>query len=214
MRGEKQLQARKIKGRLFIVSAPSGSGKTTLCKRLVSVLPDLHFSISYTTRLPRPGEINEVDYFFVSREKFVSMIEKGEFIEWAEVYDELYGTSKEFLDKLVNAGKDVILDIDVQGAMQIKNKIKGGIFIFVLPPSLEILIERLKKRSTESPDLIEKRVNRAISEIQNYVVYDYVIINDIFEEALNELKSIVICQRAKTEMINPKWIEINFLKGR
>ncbi len=146
MRGEKQLQPRKIKGRLFIVSAPSGSGKTTLCKKLVSILPDLDFSISYTTRLPRPGEINEVDYFFVSREKFVSMIEKGEFIEWAEVYDELYGTSKEFLDRLVNAGKDVILDIDVQGAMQIKNKIKGGIFIFVLPPSLDILIERLKKK--------------------------------------------------------------------
>lgn len=214
MRGEKQLQPRKIKGRLFIVSAPSGSGKTTLCKKLVSILPDLDFSISYTTRLPRPGEINEVDYFFVSREKFVSMIEKGEFIEWAEVYDELYGTSKEFLDRLVNAGKDVILDIDVQGAMQIKNKIKGGIFIFVLPPSLDILIERLKKRSTESPDIIEKRVNRAISEIQNYVEYDYVIINDIFEEALAELKSIVICQRVKTEMINPKWVEINFLRGR
>lgn len=142
------------------------------------------------------------------------MIEQGKFIEWAEVHDELYGTSKESLEKLINSGRDVILDIDVQGAMQIKNKVKGGIFIFVLPPSLEILRERLQKRSTDTIDIVEKRINRAISEIKNYTEYDYVIINDVLEDALEELKSIVISQRAKTEMINPSWVELNFFKRR
>ncbi len=142
------------------------------------------------------------------------MIERGEFIEWAEVHDELYGTSKESLEKLINSGRDVILDIDVQGAMQIKNKVKGGIFIFVMPPSLEILRERLQKRSTDAIDIVEKRMNKAISEIKNYTEYDYVIINDVFEDALEELKSIVISQRAKTEMINPYWVESNFFKRR
>ncbi len=208
------MQARKAKGSIFVVSAPSGSGKTTLCKKLVSVLPNLDFSVSYTTRPPRPGEINEIDYIFINREKFISMIERGEFIEWAEVHDELYGTSKESLEKLINSGRDVILDIDVQGAMQIKNKVKGGIFIFVMPPSLEILRERLQKRSTDAIDIVEKRMNKAISEIKNYTEYDYVIINDVFEDALEELKSIVISQRAKTEMINPYWVESNFFKRR
>lgn len=208
------MQARKTKGSLFVVSAPSGSGKTTLCKKVVSILPNLDFSVSYTTRSPRPGEINEIDYIFINREKFISMIEQGKFIEWAEVHDELYGTSKESLEKLINSGRDVILDIDVQGAMQIKNKVKGGIFIFVLPPSLEILRKRLQKRSTDTSDMVEKRINRAISEIKNYTEYDYVIINDALEDALEELKSIVISQRAKAEMINPSWVELNFFKRR
>jgi guanylate kinase len=208
------LHAKKSKGNLFIVSAPSGAGKTTLCKKLVSTLPNLRFSVSYTTRQPRLEEINNRDYTFISREDFRSMIEKGEFIEWAEVHDELYGTSRKRLEELMESGSDVILDIDTQGAMQIKNKFKEGIYVFILPPSLDILRKRLEDRLTDREEIIEKRINRAISEIKTYTEYDYVIINDILEKAIKELESIVIAQRTRTKMINPLWIEEEFLKRR
>lgn len=204
--------AKKTRGSLFIVSAPSGAGKTTLCKELVSASPKLKFSISHTTRRIRPGEVDNRDYTFISREEFKRMIEKDDFIEWAEIHGEFYGTSRKRLEELMNSGNDVILDIDTQGAMQLRKQYRDGVYIFVLPPSLEVLVKRLEKRMTNSRDEIEKRLSRAVDEIKAYQEYDYVIINDIFEDALKELEAIIISQRVSTKMINPLWIEERFLK--
>lgn len=204
------MQERKNRGILFIVSAPSGTGKTTLCKKLVSSLPNLKFSVSYTTRRPRPREVNNRDYTFISRNEFMSMVDKKEFIEWAEIHRELYGTSKKRLEELIDSGIDVILDIDTQGAMQLKKKCGEGTYIFVLPPSIEVLRERLEKRTTDSKNEIEKRLKRAAVEIKSYHKYDYVIINNILKDAIKELKAIIISHRVKTKMINPLWIEERF----
>lgn len=205
------MQQKKSKGSLFIVSAPSGAGKTTLCKKIISRVPNLKFSVSYTTRQPRPGEVNNKDYTFVSRKEFRSMIERDEFLEWAEVHGELYGTFKKRVQDLLLSGNDVILDIDTQGAMKLKKKTKEAVFIFILPPSLDILNERLEKRMTDSPKALKKRLERAIYEIKTYSKYDYVIINDIFKDAIRQLEAIIIAQRVKSEMINSQWIKENFL---
>ena len=206
------MQEKKSKGSLFIVSAPSGAGKTTLCRKLVSSLPNLQFSVSYTTRQPRRGEVNDRDYTFINRQDFRLMADKGEFIEWAEVHGALYGTSRKRLEELLESGNDVILDIDTQGAMQIKERYKEGIYIFILPPSLETLKERLKNRMTDSKEEIGKRLGRAIAEIKTFDKYDYVIINDILEDALMEFEAVVISQRVSIIKINPLWIEESFLK--
>ena len=206
------MQQKKSRGALFIVSAPSGAGKTTLCRELVASLEDLSFSVSYTTRQPRPGEVNNRDYTFVGREEFLSMITRDEFIEWAEVHGALYGTSKKRLDDIMDSGADVVLDIDTQGAMQIRKKYQAGTYIFVLPPSMEILRQRLEKRMTDSEEAIQKRLRTSVSEIRTYLEYDYVIINDIFESALKKFKAIIIAHRVKTERIDPLWVEESFLK--
>ncbi|MEW6068970.1 MAG: guanylate kinase [Nitrospirota bacterium] len=208
------MQEKKSRGTLFIVSAPSGAGKTTLCKKIVSILPNLKFSVSYTTRQKRKGEINGKDYKFISREKFKQMIDEGEFIEWAEIYEEFYGSSKKTIEELLSLGVDVLLDIDTQGAMQIKKKYKEGAYIFVLPPSLDVLKERLEKRKTDSKEEIEKRLRKSISEIKNYQMYDYVIINNKLEDALKEFEAIIISQRISTKIINPLWVEKKFFKSR
>lgn len=206
------MQEKKNKGSLFVVSAPSGAGKTTLCRELVSSLPHLRFSVSYTTRQPRQGEVNDRDYTFISREDFMSIADKGGFIEWAEVHAELYGTSRKRLEELMDSGNDVILDIDTQGAMQIREKFAMGTYIFVLPPSMEVLEQRLEQRMTDSKEEIEKRIKRAVAEIKTYPKYDYVIINDRLEDALKEFEAIIISHRASTKKINPFWVEERFLK--
>ncbi|MBM4146520.1 MAG: guanylate kinase [Nitrospira sp.] len=206
------MQEKKSKGSLFIVSAPSGAGKTTLCRKLVSSLPNLQFSVSYTTRQPRKGEVNDRDYTFINRQDFRLMADKGELIEWAEVHGALYGTSRKRLEELLDSGNDVILDIDTQGAMQIKEKYKEGIYIFILPPSLATLKERLKNRLTDSKEEIRKRLGRAIAEIKTFDKYDYVIINDILEDALMEFEAVIISQRVSIKKINPLRIEESFLK--
>lgn len=206
------MQEKKGRGSLFIVSAPSGAGKTTLCKKLDSVLSNLRHSVSYTTRPPRPREVNNRDYTFIDEDAFRLMIERGEFAEWARVHGQLYGTSKKRLEELLNAGIDVILDIDTQGAMQIKEKYKEGIYIFILPPSMKALRERLEKRMANSKDEIELRLRKAVDEIKDYYKYDYVIVNDIFKEALKELEAIIISDRVSTKRINISWIEDSFLK--
>jgi guanylate kinase len=201
---------KKGKGLLFILSGPSGSGKTTLYKEVASVLPNMRHSVSFTTRPPRLGEVNNIDYTFVSKDEFRIMIEKGEFVEWAGIHGELYGTSMKRLEDIIDSGTDVILDIDIQGAMQLKEKYKSGVYIFVLPPSMEVLKERLGKRMANSKEEIEKRLKVAVEEIKKYQEYDYVIVNKILKDALKELEAIIISQRVSTNRIDPGWIEKNF----
>ena len=202
----------KSRGSLFIVSAPSGAGKTTLCRQLVETLPNLGFSVSFTTRRPRPGEVNDRDYTFISREDFRSKADQGEFIEWAEVHGEFYGTSKKRVEALLAEGNDVILDIDTQGAMQIKRKFHDGIYIFVLPPSLQILRERLETRMTDSEQEIDRRFKRATDEIKTYREYDYVIMNDNLDDAVRKFKAIIISRRSSIRKIDQQWIEEIFFK--
>lgn len=198
------------RGCLFIVSAPSGAGKTTLCQKLSSILPNLRHSVSYTTRPRRPGEVNNRDYTFVNEKVFRNMVKKGEFVEWAKVHGHLYGTAKKRLEEMLNKGIDIILDIDTQGAGQIKKKYTDGIYIFILPPSMKILRERLKKRMCNSKEEIKKRLKRAVEEINDYKKYDYVIINDIFENALEELRAVISSEKIRTKKIDPLWIEKKF----
>lgn len=153
-----------------------------------------------------------MDYTFVGREDFLSMAGRGEFIEWAEVHGALYGTSGKRLEALMEAGNDVILDIDTQGAMQIKERYEGGTYVFILPPSFEVLKKRLEERMTDAKEEIEKRLRRAVSEIRSYQRYDYVIINDVLENALRELEAIILSRRVRAQMINPLWLEEGFFK--
>lgn len=199
------------KGTLFIVSAPSGAGKTTLCKKIIDNVENLRQSVSYTTRKPRKNEVNNVDYFFVSAEQFKKMVDRRDFIEWAEVHGNLYGTSKKRLDNLINSGVDVILDIDTQGAKQIKKLHSGGVFIFILAPSMKVLRERLEKRKSNSKKDMAKRLKRAVEEIKEYKKYDYVIVNDTLQVSLSKLEAIILAERLKNKNIDPVWIK-NILK--
>src|SRR5215510_9054739 len=180
-----------MRGNLYIVSAPSGSGKTTLLQHLLKSFRDLKFSISHTTRSPRTGERHGVDYYFTDREAFSRMAGRGEFLEWAEFNGQLYGTTRSFVEEEIRAGKDVILDIDVQGAKQVKEKISDATAIFVLPPSFQELKRRLQARMLESDDVIMRRLEIAKNEIRFYCDYDYIIINDILENSIHLLESIV-----------------------
>jgi guanylate kinase len=201
------MTVRKRRGNLFIVSAPSGAGKTSLCQKLMSVVPDIRHSVSYTTRLPRSGEVNGRDYTFVSADEFRRMAEKNEFAEWAEVHGHLYGTSRNMLEELRETGFDVILDIDTRGAGQMRKQYEDGVYIFILPPSMEALRERLEKRMSNSPQEIDVRMKRAVEEIKDYKSYDYVIVNSDFSDALADLKAIVRAEDRKTGKIDPKWVK-------
>jgi guanylate kinase len=190
----------KNKGILFIVSAPSGAGKTTLCKMAVDYFADLRHSVSYTTRPPRDNERDGIDYHFVSRNVFQKMIDRGEFLEWAEVHGNRYGTSLNGVEALLKEGFDIILDIDFQGAKQIKNHPtirRSAAFVFILPPSLKISEKRIIERGKDTQAIITKRLEAAKIEIQESMWYDYVIINDSLEDAFERLKSIVIAERSR-----------------
>ena len=201
---------KRREGLLFVVSAPSGAGKTTLCRALTDSLENLTHSISYTTRKPRPGEIDGRDYYFVTEERFRNMVGSGDFAEWAQVHSNLYGTSRRVLDEMRTDGTDVILDIDTQGAGQIKEKCQDAVFIFIMPPSLEILEERLRHRKSDNEDEIKKRMRRARDEIRDYTMYDYIIVNRDFERALAELRSIVLAERCRTRLVEHAWIQGTF----
>ena len=194
-------------GILFVVSAPSGAGKTTLCKGITDSLENLTHSISYTTRNPRPGEIDGRDYYFVTADRFRDMVQAGDFAEYAEVHTNLYGTSKRVLDDMIKEGVDVILDIDTQGARQIKDHFATAVFVFIMPPSMAILEERLRNRKSDREDEIRKRMQRAVDEIRDYGLYDYIVVNRDFERALSELRSIVIAERCRTKLLRTNWIE-------
>ena len=201
---------KKNKGILFVVSGPSGAGKTTLYKKAISVLPNLRHSVSFTTRSSRRGEVNNRDYTFINRDEFIAMVHKKEFAEWAEIHGEFYGTSRKRLKEILDSGTDAILDIDVQGAAQLKEHFPGGVYVFVLPPSLEVLRKRLEKRRANAKEDIVKRLEVAVKEIKRYRAYNYVIVNSVFEDAFRELESIIISHRAKTKRVSLAWIKEKF----
>ena len=190
------------KGTLFIVSAPSGAGKSSLIDALLkrfNLDDSLRLSISHTTRAMRPGETDHVSYHFVDKAEFEKLIERNAFYEYAKVFDNYYGTSREIVEQWLNEGKDVLLDIDWQGARQIREQTPGTKGIFIIPPSLEELNRRLVSRGTDSKEVIEGRMNKAMNEISHYNEYDYVIVNDDFEESLLTMRSIILANRAKTQ---------------
>jgi guanylate kinase len=183
------------KSLIYIISAPSGSGKSTLVNELLKKVSDLEFSISYTTRAPRGSETNGRQYYFISRDEFEKMIREGAFLEHAEVFGNYYGTARRFLQQAEDHGRDLLLDIDVQGAKQIQDKLPQAISIFILPPNRKILEERLRKRSEDTDEVIQRRLDKATSEIENYPRYNYILINDQLEDSIRLLRAIVRGER-------------------
>ncbi len=196
---------------VFIVSAPSGSGKSTLVNVLLTLVRHLDFSISYTTRPPRGSEKNGKEYFFVTKEEFEAMVAADEFLEHAKVFGKSYGTARRFLREAEAAGHDLLLDIDVQGAAQIKKKIPEAVSIFVLPPGREQLEWRLRNRGQDSEEEIRRRLDTARREIEQYTQYDYILINDKIEQAADELKAIVLAERSLRSGHPPSAEESRFL---
>jgi len=189
---------------IFIISAPSGSGKSTLVSRLIRNVPGLMFSISYTTRTPRGAEKNGHEYQFVSKEEFEAMIARDEFLEWAKVFGNYYGTHRGALDQAREQGKDLVLDIDVQGALQLKGKIPEAVTVFILAPSRQILEQRLRSRGEDRDEVIEKRLRIAAEEIRNYQAYDYVVINRDLPESDAALCAVVRAERVRRTRLEDK----------
>mgnify|MGYP000120761588 CR=1 FL=1 len=183
------------RGNLFILSAPSGAGKSSLISALLAKYSDMKVSVSHTTRSPRPGEENAVHYHFVSADEFKALIAKDDFFEWAQVFDNYYGTSKQAIESQLNAGIDVFLDIDWQGAQQVREIMPSVQTIFILPPSKAELEQRLNNRGQDSAEVIAGRMAKAQSETSHYNEYDYVVVNDDFETALSNIETIVLAQR-------------------
>lgn len=190
-------------GILFVVSAPSGTGKTTLIERLVQLVPDLTMSRSYTSRPARAGESDTVDYNFISRQKFEEMARAGEFLEWADVFGNLYGTSATDTAGYLERGCDLVLVIDVQGARQVRSRRRDTVAIFVLPPSFEVLERRLRGRSKDAEEAIQRRLRTARAEVAAYAEYDYVVVNDELDACVERLKGIVLAERARLPAIRP-----------
>ena len=193
------VERRTARGQLFIVSAPSGTGKTTLVERLVQCVPDLRLSRSYTSRPARVGEQDGVDYNFITRERFDVMVREGQFLEWADVFGNYYGTSVADTEAMLARGEDVVLVIDVQGARQVRSRGIETIDIFVLPPSAAVLGQRLRGRSKDSEEQIRRRLQVASAEVDEYSQYEYVVVNDEIEAAVGRLQSIVGAERARVK---------------
>lgn len=185
------------KGNIYIVTAPSGAGKTSLVRKLLEADSEVQLSVSYTTRAPRPGEVNGKDYHFVDEAVFLDMLQRGDFLESAEVYGNRYGTSQSWIEKVIVSGSDILLEIDWQGAAQVRRIFPEAIGIFILPPSLEVLTQRLKGRASDSEEVIARRLAAAREDIRHVEEFDYVIINDLFDTALQELRAVVLAQRLK-----------------
>jgi len=199
------------RGILFIISAPSGTGKTTLCKQLTTNLPGLWHSISYTTRKPRSGEEHGREYYFVKEQVFQEMIARNEFVEWAHVYGHLYGTPWKSLTEKIDQGIDVLLEIDVQGAMQVKKRFEDSVSIFILPPSMTVLRSRLQTRASDSPEEIQRRLHKVKEEVWSYREYAYIVRNEDLGRSLRDLESIFWSERLKTKRLNMTWLENNFI---
>ncbi len=188
----------KQKGLAIILSAPSGTGKTTICQKLKTDFPNIKFSISHTTRSPRNNEIDGKDYFFISENKFQKMIKEGKLLEWAEIYGNYYGTAHTTIKNILDQGNDLILEIDVQGVEKLKQINFNGVYIFILPPSLEELKSRLKGRGTESADKINQRYEAGKQEIKKWSLYDYVLTNNVVEDVVKKIAAIIQAEKSKT----------------
>ena len=199
------------RGILFIISAQSGTGKTTLCKQLVANIPGLWHSVSYTTRTPRPGEEHGREYYFTDDTTFQAMIDRHEFVEWARVYGHLYGTPRRMVADKIEQGIDVLLEIDVQGALQVKKKFDDAVSIFILPPSMTVLRQRLLTRASDSSEEIQRRLQKVKEEVWSYREYAYIVRNDDLTRSLQDLESIFLGERLKTKRLNMAWIENNFI---
>lgn len=189
------------RGTLLVVSAPSGAGKTTLCTEVRAVLPDLAYSVSYTTRAPRSGEVDGKDFHFVGADTFRAMVEAGEFAEWAVVHGNLYGTRAQPLAQALSAGLDILLDIDTQGARQLRTRYPEAVSIFIVAPSLALLEQRLRERKSDGPQEIARRMRRAREEIAAWREYDYLIVNRDVKEAVEELASVILAERCRTDRL-------------
>ncbi len=185
------------RGSIIVISAPSGAGKSTLVRRLLASTPRLGFSVSYTTRLPRAGEKNGREYFFVSRSRFERMVARKEFVEWAEVFGHFYGTARKQLRAAQRAGRDILLDIDVQGHQQVRRQLREAVSVFVLPPSYRELARRLRHRHSDAPEVIARRLKTARREIRRWPEYDYLVVNDRLPEALQALRAVVMVARLR-----------------
>ena len=191
-------------GILFIITGPSGAGKTSILKRVMKEVENLEFSVSYTTRPRRPGEVDGRDYFFVDEKRFKKMVEEGEFLEWAIVHGYYYGTSKKFIDERLEKNGDLLLDIDVQGALNVKRMDLDIVSVFIAPPSLEDLERRLRKRGTDSEYDLKRRLEDAKWELSKISEFEYLIVNDFLEKSVEKLKSIITAERMRTKRIKLK----------
>ncbi len=186
------------RGLFLVLSAPSGAGKTSIRRKFFERHPEVQFSVSYTTRKPRPGEVDGKDYFYISEAEFRERIEQGEFAEWEENYGHCYGTSGKMMDRFLDQGRDMLLDIEMRGAKTLKKNYSGGIYVFVLPPSLAELKSRLQNRG-ESDAEIKKRLGQVLQEIEEALGYDYVIFNDSLDRAVDSLQAIYLAEKSRTE---------------
>ena len=204
-------QVPERRGILYIISAPSGAGKTTLCKQIVASVSGLWHSVSFTTRKPRPGEEHGREYFFIEEKLFHDMVARNEFLEYAHVYSNWYGTPRNPLMEKMAQGIDVLLEIDVQGALQIKKKVGDAVYIFILPPSMDILRARLEGRGSDSQEEIVRRLQKVKEEVWCFREYYYIVRNDDLTQSLRELQSIFVAERLKTKRMDMHWLEQSFI---
>jgi len=186
-------------GILIVLSGPSGTGKGTICKELLQNYSNINYSISTTTRSPRAGEVNGLNYRFIAKEEFQSMVQNDELLEWAEVYGNYYGTPRRYVTELLHSGKDVVLEIDTQGAMQIKAKFPQGVFIYIVPPSIDELANRINKRGSDSPEAIEKRLGCVRYELSCAYHYNYIVVNDQVAEATTRISAIINAEKCRVD---------------
>lgn len=189
------------RGLLIVISGPSGAGKGTICKSFLEKHPEVAISVSATTRQPRKGEVDGVNYYFLSREQFKEKINTNDFLEYAEVYDNFYGTPKNKVEELLESGRDVILEIDIQGALKVKENTEEGVFVFILPPSMEELKQRIIKRGSETPESLMKRFKSAYKEINFVSRYNYAVVNDEVDLAVEKLEAIVCAEKCRVDRI-------------
>ena len=191
----------KKRGVLIVISGPSGAGKGTICKALLEKKEDLFLSVSATTREPRAGEVHGINYYFLSKDEFLNKVDEGDFLEWAEVYGNYYGTPKSKVEEMLNEGKNVILEIDIQGALKVKENCEDGVFIFILPPSMEELKQRIIKRGSETPESLLRRFNSAYAEINYISKYNYGVINDEVELAVKKIENILSAEECRVDRL-------------
>jgi guanylate kinase len=193
--------SRNAKGLFIVVSAPSGTGKTSILREVLKVCPNILFSVSYTTRPPRPGERDGKDYYFITEEAFRERVAQGEFAEWEENYGFLYGTSAKTMNEFLENGFDLMLDVEPRGARTLQKNYPGGIYVFILPPSIDELKKRLARRGVDNAQMMEKRLNKALEEMRKVDFYDYVIFNERLETAIDQLRSIYVAEKNRRERV-------------